>query len=497
MFGPEFYPTPSHVIEKMLANIDANGKIFLEPSAGKGNIVDALLNTGAKEVLACELEPELRVILNTKCKVIERNFLDLTADKISHIDCIIMNPPFSCAERHILHAYNIAPAGCQIVSLCNSNMLTNAYTKTRQELKEIITTYGSMEDLGDCFGSAERKTGVYVSMISLFKPTVQGQNEFEGFFMDEEPNESGSAGLMPYNFIRDLVQRYITAVEIFDKQILLGIEMSNTTGSFFKSQLCFEITEKGAPKTREDFKKDLQVSGWNFIFSKMRMQKYETAGLREDLNNFIQKQVQIPFTMKNIYRMLEIIVGTHSSRMDKALMEVFEKVTRHYHENRFNVEGWKTNDAYLINKKFIFPYMVEANFDGKMTTRYNSNRNAIEDFEKALCHLTGKNYDNIVTFYSVISRYYSVGGKNHKECKFGEWYDSEFFRFKGFKKGTMHFEFNDLAVWEQFNRKVAQLMGYPLPEKTKEPKKKAEPKPTAEPVKQTATAGQTLALFTV
>lgn len=57
--------------------------------------------------------------------------------------------------------------------------------------------------------------------------------------------------------------------------------------------------------------------------------------------------------MRNIYRMLEIIVGTHAQRMDKALIEVFDKLTMHYHENRYNVEGWKTNSYYLVNKKFI------------------------------------------------------------------------------------------------------------------------------------------------
>ncbi len=51
MFGHEFYPTPRVVIERMLSSVDINNRIFLEPSAGKGNIVDYLKEFNAKEVL--------------------------------------------------------------------------------------------------------------------------------------------------------------------------------------------------------------------------------------------------------------------------------------------------------------------------------------------------------------------------------------------------------------------------------------------------------------
>ena len=170
MFTPDFYPTPKAVINQMLDGMQINDKIFLEPSAGKGNIAEYLLNMGAKNVLACENNEELKKILQTKCNVIENDFFNLTSDKISHIDAIIMNPPFSNAEKHILHAWSIAPDGCKIISLCNSATLENAYSKTREQLKIIIAENGNIEDLGDCFSESERKTGVNVSLIKLIKP---------------------------------------------------------------------------------------------------------------------------------------------------------------------------------------------------------------------------------------------------------------------------------------------------------------------------------------
>ena len=42
IFNPDFYPTPAEVIERMLEDVKIIGKVFLEPSAGSGNIVDVL-----------------------------------------------------------------------------------------------------------------------------------------------------------------------------------------------------------------------------------------------------------------------------------------------------------------------------------------------------------------------------------------------------------------------------------------------------------------------
>lgn len=39
-----------------------------------------------------------------------------------------------------------------------------------------------------------------------------------------------------------------------------------------------------------------------------------------------------------------------------------------------------------------------------------------------------------------------------------------FFEIKGYKKGTVHVKFKDDKIWALFNRRVAEIKGYPLPE---------------------------------
>lgn len=74
MFNPDFYPTPEAVIFEMLEGVNINEKIILEPSAGKGNIIDYLNQNGAKEVLFCEINEDLQKISQDKARFLTSDF---------------------------------------------------------------------------------------------------------------------------------------------------------------------------------------------------------------------------------------------------------------------------------------------------------------------------------------------------------------------------------------------------------------------------------------
>lgn len=517
MFNPDFYPTPTDVIFQMLEGITIEDKIILEPSSGKGDIIDYLNNNGAKEVLFCEINEDLQKISQHKAKFMLADFLNLESSHISHIDLIVMNPPFSADEKHISHAFNIAPAGCKIIALCNAQTVLNTYSISRREFKKTIDLYGHFQNLGDCFANSERSTGVEIGLVVLQKPGENYSTEFEGFFLEDEEEPQGN-GIMSYNLVRDLVNRYVESIKIFDCQLEEAERMNKLTKGYFSVNIGMSITDKDKPVKRADFKKEMQKSGWKFIFHKMNLKKFATKGLEEDINKFVETQSHIPFTMRNIYKMLEIVVATTEQRMDKAILEVFDKVTMHYHENRFSVEGWKTNSHYLLNQKFIIPNMVESGWSGQVSKSSYSNFDKIEDLLKALCYLTGDNYDKMIDLYQHIRYPYKVKinneygdynsmfdclnkacdydmnrkneGKNsaveQSKVEWGEWINWNYFRIKCFKKGTIHFEFLDREIWGRFNQRVAKIKGFPLYEKApdkrtdkQKAKAKAEPRPTA------------------
>lgn len=506
MFNKDFYPTPDHVIDMMTLGLELDGKIVLEPSAGSGSIIDYVTKLGAK-VLCCELHPELQMIAAKKGQFLKPNFFDVTSEEISHIDFIIMNPPFSNADKHIKHAWDIAPGGCTIVALCNYETIKNRYSVHRTVFGDIVDKNGTYSNIGDVFSNADRTTDVEVALIKMFKPKT-GKSEFDDYFFDmndeQEQSVSGS-GIMKHNEIREIVNRYVGAVKMFDSVMEANNSINSLIEPIAKNlNIRFgaqNTSQKYAPDvTREYFKKELQKSAWNSVFAKMNMQKYVTEGVMEDINKFVEQQQHVPFTMSNIFKMIEIIVGTHAGRMDRVLVDTFDYICSLSADNSEAGEKWKTNSNYKINRRFIVNYITNVGWGICLEIRHDADRK-VNDIIKALCFITGKNYDDMFTLYDWFCYPYKIkcngkilnGYANHtrreddwsliqrvKELKasgheaeivkvsgtFGEWCDFGFFRVKGYKKGTMHFEFLDENVWMEFNRRVAKIKGWVLPSKT-------------------------------
>lgn len=467
MFNPDFYPTPPEVAAEMLDPLDLRGRVVLEPSAGSGNLVRECVDRGAAEVLWCEKEPHLRDILTSIHGAVPSkrcpDFLQLQGEAVSHIDMIVMNPPFSADERHILHAWEIAPPGCEIVALCNWNTCEGTHRRLQLQLSNLVEAYGSKEDLGECFSTAERPTRVSVGLVRLTKPgqRVSGADEFDGFFLGPDDIEAQGEGLIPYRRSRDIVNRYVEACRIYDEQVEAGVRLRGVLDGFFGQELGLQVTVEGAPVTRNRFRKDLQKAAWKHVFAEFLPAQMATSQLAKDINAFVEQQSKIPFTERNIYRMLQIVAGTQEQRVDRAVEEAIDSLTKHTKENRWGVEGWVTNSGYMLNRRFIRAYMAEVCWSGRGVNvkTYGTQSDEIRDLIKALCFITGKSFDEM--------------GQPTKTETFwpGEWYDWGFFRFKAYKKGTVHFEFLDEEVWAAVNARYARIKGQVLPEQHRRPKR--------------------------
>lgn len=463
MFNSEFFPTPISVIELM--QLECNGKVILEPHAGKGDLIDYFYQNGAKEVLAFEINKDLQKIVRQKATLIGEDFFDCKPEQISHIQAIYMNPPFSNADRHILHAWSIAPEGCEIVALCNYQTIENSGRYGR--ISKLIADYGTAENLGDCFSTAERKTSIDIGLLRLYKPVTSKEFDFEGFFMDEDEEEEQGDGIMEYNEVRALVNRYVGTMKMFDVMKDQIDSVNIMLKQIGMSNINLAIGHEKDVTTKEQFSKIIQKRSWNYIFAKMNMEKYVTSGVMKDINKFVETQEKVPFTMKNIYKMLQIIVGTRQDTFNRALEEAIDNFTMHTHENRFGIEGWKTNSGYMLNKKFICEGIVETSWGGgSLQVRYDSySSRKIDDLVKVLCNITGKNYDDIGTLYRF--NYNKVDCNKDFPLISNTWYEWGFFELKFFKKGTMHVKFKDLNDWYFLNQAYGALKGFTLTEKYK------------------------------
>jgi hypothetical protein len=362
------------------------------------------------------------------------------------------------------------------VALCNWNTVCDEYVHRltqrsgsglKKQLAYLVNAYGSRENLGECFNSAERPTRVSVGLVRLTKPgqRVSGADEFDGFFLGPDDIEAQGEGLIPYRRSRDIVNRYVEACRIFDQQVEAGTRLRGVLDGFFGQELGLQVTVEGAPVTRNRFRKDLQKAAWKHVFDEFLPQQLATSQLRADINSFVEKQSQIPFTERNIYRMLQIVAGTQEQRIDRAVEEAVDSITRHTVENRYGVEGWVTNSGYMLNRRFIRPYMAELGYGNPRKVRLKTHGgqwDEIQDLIKALCFITGRSIEEV--------RLPEQFGENQYWP--GDWHDWGFFLFRPYKKGTVHFEFKDQEVWAALNARYARIKGQVLPEQQRRPKQR-------------------------
>jgi hypothetical protein len=313
----------------------------------------------------------------------------------------------------------------------------------------------------ECFATAERPTRVNVGMVRLRKPgqRVSAADEFDGFFLGPDDIEAQGEGLIPYRRSRDIVNRYVEACRIYDEQVEAGVRLRSVLDGFFGGELGLQVTVEGAPVTRNRFRKNLQKAAWKHVFGEFLPAQMATSNLQKDINAFVEEQSKIPFTERNIYRMLQIVAGTQEQRVDRAVEEAIDSLTKHTKENRWGVEGWVTNSGYMLNRRFIRSYMAEPSWSGGFVTVDCSQSDEIRDLIKALCFITGRPFEEV-----------AQPERGDNTYTPGEWYEWGFFKFKAYKKGTVHFEFLDEEVWAAVNARYARIKGQVLPEQHRRPK---------------------------
>ncbi|MBT7306711.1 MAG: PLxRFG domain-containing protein, partial [Gammaproteobacteria bacterium] len=167
---PGFFPTPAPVVERMLEEADIEpGMKVLEPSAGKGNIADALKEIGA-EVEAIEPVGDLRSILEAKGhNVTGYDFMEFDGS----YDRVVMNPPFENSQdiEHVRHAFDLLnPNGGRVVAIMSEGPFFRKDKKAAAFRDWLEDLDGTSEQLPD--GSfKESNTGVNTRLVVIDKPS--------------------------------------------------------------------------------------------------------------------------------------------------------------------------------------------------------------------------------------------------------------------------------------------------------------------------------------
>jgi hypoxanthine-guanine phosphoribosyltransferase/ribosomal protein S18 acetylase RimI-like enzyme len=188
---PGFFPTPKKIVDQMIdiADIQPGDKV-LEPSAGKGDIAEAIMARGVTPD-AYEISHNLREILKMKGIEAKPDFME--GDAAASYDKIVMNPPFENGMdmTHVQRAYQMLNPGGRVVAIMSEGPFFRSDAKSlafRDWLDSLDAVIEPMEEGSFAGDDAFRQTGVRTRMVMIDKPGGESVAERRKKF---NPDEGG------------------------------------------------------------------------------------------------------------------------------------------------------------------------------------------------------------------------------------------------------------------------------------------------------------------
>ena len=466
----EFYPTPSLLAGQMAALVDwKRVNTALEPSAGNGDLMEYAIRaaynlrysdarlTKPQDLFDCiEIDENLRHILTGKgYKVIHDDFLTLNTQK--HYDLILMNPPFSNGDEHLLKAISMQQEhGGQIVCLLNAETIRNPYTNRRKLLASILAEHGAtIRMVSGAFSHAQRKSDVEVAIIGLKLPQpVRKSFIMDGLQHAEEKRAENSAeptALTTGDWVDKLVANYNmeaqAGVKLMEEYNAIAPYIMSGTGVYDKPLI--QLSVKGhevsfcSSDTINTYLQNLRYKYWENMMARPELTSRMTSQMQSNYHDKIRELQDYDFSRHNVERVIREISAQLSQGVEESIEALFETLSAKHawfpecEKNIHYYNGWATNKAHKVNSKVILPINgFYAYYDGKKEIKSYNFAEKICDIERALSYLDGEGAICRIDPESVCS----VSERNQRTSMTFSYFDATFY-----KKGTCHIKFHPQA----------------------------------------------------
>ena len=458
----QFYAALDCFLEKITEGIDwRKVGTVLEPSAGKGDITDYILEKNEDiDIDVIELEPERQRILKAKgYRLIHDDFLTFYSFK--KYDLLIMNPPFAHGASHLRKALEIQSAGGSVLCLLNAQTIRNPYTREMMELIKELDRYNAEITFYDQpFQSSdtERTANVEVAVIKVCIP-----EKYESLILDDLRKEHISCRERPISELEGLkdlaVNDYIQAtVDRFNFEAKAGVQLIAEYRALYP-YLMEHVKEEFYSKPilslnlvdTNKFLKKLRLKYWEALFKDPRFTGNMTTNQYEEYARNVEELADYDFSYYNIKSMQIKMTQTRIRSIEDTILEIFDRLTRHYYfeecgTNVHYYNGWSTNKAYMINVKVIIPTYNFDDFWKKFEFASGAKGwkflGLISDIEKVFNYLNGNLNDT-----GLLTRILQTA----EEQQTSKNIETKYMRITCYKKGTTHIVFKNLELLKKLN----------------------------------------------
>ena len=486
----QFYPTPTEVAGRLLSAVDWRYvETVLEPSAGRGDLIECAFKRNRnrfrnyhydddlKDVDCIEIDPNLRATLTGKgFRVVHDDFLTFATRK--RYDLILMNPPFSEGDQHLLKALQLCENGGQVACILNAETIRNPFTNSRKVLVQQLKKHGaSIRYVKNGFSKAARRTDVEIALINVNIPyrfrDLDILDQLEKAY-DQQLDMSDSNELAPANDIERLIREYDllcqAGISLMEKYNSIAPYIQNASYKEKYSSPIITLSVAGdsckdrcSPHDLNNFLRIARARYWRQLFDLPMLRDRMTSAMRDEYSSTIEEMKDYEFSLFNIQQVVDRIKSQIATGVEEAIVKCFDKLSAEhaYHKDVQNdnihyYNGWKTNKAHCVNIKCIIPTY------GCFVRGYKWNGNqykdtlegldvrgcfqTLDDLEKALDYLdTGETPS---TSLERMLRFAAEAGKTKVECKY--------FTVVFYKKGTCHITFRDQKIVDRLNIAVGR-----------------------------------------
>lgn len=488
MFENEFYPTPAGLAAHIVSMVDlAKVKTVLEPSAGKGDLLDAFekrikessyrYDANKYDIDCIELDENLRRLLTGKeHRVVFNNFLKF--ETLKKYDLILMNPPFSAGDKHLLKALELMQDGGQIVCILNAETLRDAGTNTRRELLMKLEEYDAqVEYLNQAFTNALRPTEVEIAVIYL---DIPHRSKLDSLILTDlqKPENEGCINFAEkvdkitfYDLVLRMEQQFKFEVQAAYKLLNEYDAMKPYVMNEFRKEkyprpiISMRIDDRDLDgnDARNRVLEKIRLKYWRAFGESPQLQAMLTSNLQSLYQETILELSHYDFNLYNVEAVNRQLQTQMSGAVEETILNLFDEFSQKHswyaecNKNIHYYNGWATNKAHKINKKVIIPlngfddyYRDQVNF------RYGVGRK-LRDIEMTLNYLdTGRTACSGLPIESLLEEAEAMQQSKN--------IDTKYFKVTFYKKGTCHLEFKDPELLRKFNIFGSQRKGWLPPD---------------------------------
>lgn len=513
------FTSPATLADWMCNSLDGNEELILVPFGGKGGLIEAILRAMYNHykqyyIEICEADPDLEKFLENEYsekvsvelnkniaelegkkhvwnKVTEKYENMLTAEELQRYkslhrlrderlyanvrmvhndflnfetqiryDAVIMSPPFSSGEEHLLKALQLMKNGGKITCLLSVDTVQNLATDNRRMLIEKLSALNAeIEYVDIAFTDTEdlqKSSKAAIVRVQIPKGHAKRKSFILADLQKDErtskkkiAHENPKALTSKNDWIEQAVERYnfeITAGMKLYEEYLQILEFMNADVKSPSRHSGRLITLRcgNTEFTPNGFVEKIRQKYWHAFFHNDEFTRNLTTNLANTFRDLINDAVNYEFCVYNINRILQNVASLMDDALSDTIDALFNKLSEEHsyypecYKNKHYYDGWTHNRAHMVNtEKVIIPsYGCYNRWYPEKLDSYNIS-GLLGDIEKTLDYLAADSFYEYepIDMVKKMEQCLKEGISKNIQLKY---YTVTFY-----KKGTCHIKWNE------------------------------------------------------